>query len=217
MYQRTEGVQRGTWQGQLWAPAIVPEERTYSRDWASSARRKPPAPPSSSGPHKPSLWSHTEALKEAYMCAHTHIHAGSQMRSETAYTQSALCCCVSAEEGRFSRKKNGCTLRHPILLSVSFLNECLSRNSSIYRPQVDQRHRAASLLTNAIICEITPAYIWILFFSGCSYRNDNSMRSWTPKQASWWQLYAIDSRWRLLLSVRKRLYQLYMVCGDHCL
>lgn len=41
-HQGHEGVQ---WQGQLWAPAIVPEGRIWNQDWASSAFRAPPRPP----------------------------------------------------------------------------------------------------------------------------------------------------------------------------
>lgn len=167
---RNEGLQCFTWQGQLWAPAIVPEERTYSRDRALTEPRTPHLPQAD---HTIPLCARTpRALREA--CLHT------QMLSETAVR-------IVLRLGRRFRWRK---MVVPLSAYPPLSNAYISRNSTIYRPRVagKQERRGALLLMNAkktsscVECSLCAAVVrsaLFIFLWGCSNRNDTSLRSHT--------------------------------------
>ena len=85
------------------------------------------------------------------LCPHTHTHRCIE-KLLTPRQQYVLYLCA---QGGFSRKKNGCTRTVSSLLSCVlfylfiFFNDCLSRNSTIYRPLIileEHQERCDALL-----------------------------------------------------------------------
>lgn len=133
------------------------------------------------------------------------------MHWETANTQSAVCTVLLRKEDLARRKMAAPSPSHPSSCVLS--NDCLSRNSTIYRPlpAEDQQRWAVFLafeyvgrkwaLTAGIGCTLCSASLVIYLALGAlvkcflwSFLQECWLRSYIPKWVSCWQLVSID-RW----------------------